>query len=220
MSNAAHSGSVPGAPAVPRFTLNARLADRIEQVTVAALNALLLARIWPHDLSAQSLFSLLLLVSEGAVLVFLLLRRPTDRISLKPGDWLLAAGGSFLPLLVSTGGTAISPAVGAVFMLVGIAVHVGAKLSLNVSFGLVAANRGVKQAGAYNVVRHPMYAGYMLTHIAFLLLQPSWWNLTIYASNWVLLILRIRAEEKVLGTDERYRAFAARVRYRLIPGVY
>ncbi|MCC7176869.1 MAG: isoprenylcysteine carboxylmethyltransferase family protein [Acidobacteria bacterium] len=220
MSNAATSRSAPIAEGVARFTINSRLADRIEQVAVAGLNALLLARIWPHDLTAQSLLSLLLLVSEGAVLIFLLLRRPTDRISLKPGDWLLAAGGSFLPLLVSTGGAAISPTVGAALMLAGIAIHVGAKLSLNVSFGLVAANRGVKQAGLYTVVRHPMYAGYILTHIAFLLLQPSWWNLGIYGCNWVLLILRIRAEEKVLGMDERYRAFAARVPYRLIPGVY
>jgi protein-S-isoprenylcysteine O-methyltransferase Ste14 len=220
VSSAATSGSAQVAPAVTRFTLNARLADRVEQVAVAVLNAFLFVRIWPSEITTQSLFSLLLLVSEGAVLVFLLLRRPTDRISLRPGDWLLAAGSTFLPLLVSTGSTAISPWLGAGLMVTGICVHVGAKLSLNLSFGLVAANRGVKQAGAYRVVRHPMYAGYLLTHIAFLLLQPSWWNLTVYACDWVLLILRIGAEERVLGTDPGYRAFAERVRYRLIPGVY
>lgn len=59
------------------------------------------------------------------------------------------------------------------------ATHVGAKLCLWRSFGLVAAHRGLKAGGLYAVVRHPMYAGYVISHVGYLLVAPSWWNLAI-----------------------------------------
>src|SRR5438093_1166549 len=84
-------------------------------------------------------------------------------------------------------------------------------------FGLAAANRGVKRAGPYRLLRHPMYAGYALTQIAFLLLNPGLWNLAVYALSWGVQVLRIRAEERVLLEDPAYRAYAGEVRYRLLP---
>lgn len=198
----------------------ARAFDRIEQAVVVVLYAMLVARIWPEDFSARNWASLLLLFSEGAVLVFLFIRQSTDRISLRASDWLFAAAGTFLPLLVAADGNAISPTVGAVLLLVGTFIHIGAKFSLNRSFGLVAANRGVKQEGLYRFVRHPMYAGYMMTHIGYFLSEASARNLAVYAMLWTFLLLRICAEERVLSEDPDYRSFAERVRYRLLPGVY
>jgi protein-S-isoprenylcysteine O-methyltransferase Ste14 len=203
-----------------RPALAARAFDRIEQAVVVILYALLVARIWPEDFSASHWASLLLLFSEGAVLVFLLIRQSTDRISLRASDWLFAAAGTFLPLLVAADGNSISPTIGAGLLLVGTIIHIGAKLSLNRSFGLVAANRGVKQNGLYRFVRHPMYAGYMMTHIGYLLSQASPRNLAVYALLWTFLLLRIHAEERVLSEDPAYRSFADRVRFRLLPGVY
>jgi protein-S-isoprenylcysteine O-methyltransferase Ste14 len=202
-----------------RFRIHGRVADRVEQVVVAVLWSWLVYRAWPQAFTAEYASSVLLLVSEGVVLVFLLLRRPTDRISLKPWDWLIAAGGSFVPLLVTTTGQTFAP-IGTLLMLAGLITHIGAKLSLNLSFGLVAANRGVKQRGFYRLVRHPMYAGYILGHIGFLLVRPTWWNAGLYTLQVALLMLRIKAEERVLLTDPSYRRFAEQVRYRLLPGVY
>lgn len=163
---------------------------------------------------------MLILISEGAVVLFILIRRPTDRISLRPADWLYAMAGTALPLLVAPGEMPLAARTGAILIAIGTFFHVGAKLSLARSFGAVAANRGVKQIGLYRIVRHPMYAGYVMTHVGFLLLQPSWWNLGIYILAWSFMILRIRAEERLLFQDPDYRAFAARVPYRLFPGVY
>lgn len=96
----------------------------------------------------------------------------------------------------------------------------GAKFSLLRSFGLVAADRGIKQRGLYAVVRHPMYAGYIMTHIGFLLIAPSWWNLAVYIAAWVLIIVRISAEERVLSANPQYRDYMTGVRYRFLPGVF
>jgi protein-S-isoprenylcysteine O-methyltransferase Ste14 len=202
------------------LSIDGRVADRIEQVVVAVLWAWLVYRAWPPAFAAEYGSSVVLLISEGVVLLFLLLRRPTERISLKPWDWLIAAAGSFVPLLVTTNAPAFAPAFGTPLMLAGLVMHLGAKLSLNVSFGLVAANRGVKRRGFYRLVRHPMYAGYILGHVGFLLVRPTWWNAGLYCTQLALLILRIQAEERVLRADPSYRTFAEQVRYRLLPGVY
>ena len=71
--------------------------------------------------------------------------------------------------------------------MAGLLLHLGAKLSLRRSFGIVAADRGIKIEGPYRLVRHPMYLGYMLVHLALLLAGPLWWNATIFALTWILL---------------------------------
>jgi protein-S-isoprenylcysteine O-methyltransferase Ste14 len=135
-------------------------------------------------------------------------------------DWAVAAGGTFAVLLVGKGGEPLHAPLGAFLILMGLVIHVGAKLSLRRSFGVVPANRGVKVGGFYQLVRHPMYAGYMLTHIGYLFVAPSVWNVAVYAGAWTFLIARIYAEERVLSADPEYQVFKSRVRYRLIPGVF
>ena len=88
------------------------------------------------------------------------------------------------------------------------------------SFGVVAANRGVKASGPYAFVRHPMYAGYALTHIGFLLAGPALWNLAIYGATLAIAVRRILAEERVLMADPAYRALAEKTRYRLLPFIF
>jgi protein-S-isoprenylcysteine O-methyltransferase Ste14 len=50
--------------------------------------------------------------------------------------------------------------------------------------------------------------------------MPSLMNAGIYAFGLVLQVVRIGREERVLMRDPAYRAFAARVRYRMLPGIY
>ncbi len=194
--------------------------DGGEQIVVLGLYVWLVARLWPGHLSAANWYPLLLLLSEGLVVVLLLIRRRTERISTRPLDWLIAFAGTFLSLLVQGGGTPLAPVAGILFMLAGMAVHVGAKLSLWRSFGVVAADRGVKVGGLYAFVRHPMYAGYMLAHLGFLLVVPKLWNLAIYVMVWALLVARISVEERVLGESPDYRRYMDTVRYRLVPGIF
>jgi protein-S-isoprenylcysteine O-methyltransferase Ste14 len=166
--------------------------------------------------------NLILLPSEGSVVVFALTRRFAREVSVRPFDWLVALLGTTAPLLVRpSGGEAVLPALVCVpVMLAGSALQIAAKFTLRRSFGVVAANRGVKIGGPYRMMRHPMYAGYFMTQLAFLLMNPSAWNAAVYAFAFVLQIGRITAEERVLGSDPAYRAFAAAVPYRLLPGVF
>ena len=202
------------------FRASGRSLDRIERIVALLLYAWLVSRMWPENLTATTWFPLLLLASEGIVVVLLLVRRSTERISAAVGDWVIAAGGTFLAMLVEEGGDPIAAGPGVVLMLVGIATHLGAKLSLRRSFGLVAANRGLELGGLYTIVRHPMYAGYFLAHLGYLLLGPSAFNLAVYLGVWSLLVARVHAEERILAEDAEYRAFQERVRYRLLPGIY
>jgi protein-S-isoprenylcysteine O-methyltransferase Ste14 len=53
-----------------------------------------------------------------------------------------------------------------------------------------------------------------------MVLMPSLFNLAVYAIGWWAQILRLKAEEELLGQDPAYRAFMAKVRWRLVPGVF
>ena len=105
-------------------------------------------------------------------------------------------------------------------MMAGVAVNVAAKFALWRSFGLAPANRGVRGGGPYRFVRHPMYLGYFLTQVAFLLSNLSIGNLVKYLVTWGVQVLRIREEEKFLLQDSAYQDLTKRVKFRLVPGIY
>lgn len=195
--------------------------DVMERIVLAILFGFLLWTFFQDWYETGNISSLILIISEGSVFAFVLIRRFASEVSMRPADWLLAFLGSTAPLLVQpTGSEPLAPALLCVpLMLAGFAFQISAKFSLRRSFGAVAANRGVKSGGPYRLVRHPMYAGYLMTQIGFLLLNPSLWNMAVYAAGFACQIGRILAEERVLGHDPKYREFAAVVRYRLIPGV-
>lgn len=198
-----------------------RRLDLFEQLFVLFLYGWLVARLWPDSMDAAGFFAiLLLLISEGLVCFLLIIRRPTSDISLNLEDWIVAASATFLVLLVNKDGDPFLPGVGAYLLLAGMIIHVSAKLALWRSFGLVAANRGVKVRGLYAYVRHPMYAGYMLCHVGFMLAYPLLWNAVVYAIVWALLVARMTAEEKILMNDPEYQAYARVVPHRVVPGLY
>ncbi len=202
-------------------TLN-RFIDNVERVALLALYAWLVARI-VHEYQAHGrLPNLLILPSEGLVVLFMLLRKRAIAISSHPGEWLLAAAGTCTPLLVASGSSAssIQQGVGTTLLVMGLLVQFHAKLSLGRSFGCVPANRGIKLSGPYRFVRHPMYAGYLMSHVGFLSINPSLWNLAIYGICYAAQVPRLLAEERLLARDPVYREYQAQVRHRLIPGLF
>jgi protein-S-isoprenylcysteine O-methyltransferase Ste14 len=202
--------------------LQGRTLDAVERVIVATIYVYFVFNIASDVIARGHLFSLILLLSESSVLVFALLRRPTSNITVRPLDWALGFAGTTSALLVlPVDGTALAPPVVIFILMVGgAALQITAKLYLRRSFGIVAANRGVKVGGPYRLIRHPMYAGYTLTQIGFFIDNPTPRNLAIYALCWGLQIGRLLAEERLLLQDEAYRQLVARVPYRLIPRVF
>ena len=57
----------------------------------------------------------------------------------------------------------------------------------------------MKTGGPYGFVRHPMYAGYTLTHIGFLLGFPSLQNLLLYLTTFFIEVVRLLREELILN---------------------
>lgn len=212
---------MPTTKASPRFVDRLDL-DIVEKFLVASFMTVLALRMVPVAIATGALPPILLVASEGLVVLFILLRRPTRDISHRREDWLVGLTGTLLPLLaLPPQGTPILPLhICEAFMITGFLLQLSAKLTLRRSFGVVAANRGVKASGPYRLVRHPMYAGYTITQIGFLLSGPVLWNFIIYGITLFIACRRILAEERVLGEDEAYRQFARKVRYRLFPGVF
>ena len=209
----------PPIPAAPRWLTPARL-DRGEQVAIVILWALLVWRVF----AAGNALAPLVLIAETTVMVFVLIRRPTENISLKLSDWFLAIVATGAPLLIQISDTPaamkFAVPVAVVLFLIGNIIQISGKLFLRRSFGIAPANRGIKTDGLYRLVRHPIYAGYLLVHIATLLLMPSPINFLIYAIGWTAQIMRLLAEERLLSQDPAYCAFTAKTRWRLIPGIF
>ncbi len=88
----------------------------------------------------------------------------------------------------------------------------------------VQAERGqtVISTGPYAVVRHPMYGYALLLFGGAPLLLGSLWGLAAALAVLLpLLAVRLLGEEAVLRDGlPGYRDYAARVRYRLVPGVW
>jgi protein-S-isoprenylcysteine O-methyltransferase Ste14 len=75
--------------------------------------------------------------------------------------------------------------------------------------------------GPYAFVRHPMYSGAIPFMIGIALLVGSWWGTAISPIFAILFGLRARIEETTLTAGlPGYADYAARVRYRLLPGVW
>jgi protein-S-isoprenylcysteine O-methyltransferase Ste14 len=79
----------------------------------------------------------------------------------------------------------------------------------------------VCSSGPYRFVRHPGYVGMILYYLVTPLFLGSWWAFVPAAVVVILFLVRTGFEDKTLhGKLAGYPAYAKRVRYRLIPGVW
>src|SRR5437762_315055 len=117
------------------------------------------------------------------------------------------------PLLRATDAAGLLPDVATALMAtVGLGLVIAAKFTLGRSFGIVPANRGVVVSGPYTFVRHPIYTGYLLTHVGFVLAHPQFANMSLVLVSDIALVIRARYEERALRHDPRYRDYCAQVR--------
>lgn len=154
------------------------------------------------------------------VIVFVLLRPVPKEASMSLYDWMIAMFGTFLPTLFRSLPGAHDIMFFQLMQVIGILISLTGLISLNKSFGLVAANRGIKTSGIYKYIRHPLYMGYFVSYTAF-------WGQNITLQNtgilvlWIMFeILRIFAEEEFLSKDAAYAEYMKKVRWRILPGVF
>jgi protein-S-isoprenylcysteine O-methyltransferase Ste14 len=79
----------------------------------------------------------------------------------------------------------------------------------------------VVDGGPYQFVRHPAYLGWSLSGIGIPLLLGSYWALLPAVLSFLLAVLRTSLEDRFLTAElPGYSDYAARVRYRLLPGLW
>lgn len=204
------------------FSRRARLGDLLARALVSGLFLALAVHLFGDFLRTGRLTGLLLLASELLVAVFTMMRRRTLDV-----DWSAVAlaltaasvAGPFL-LRTSTLGGLVPDAFTVSMSCVGLAIVIGGKMTLGRSFGIIPANRGVVTGGLYGFVRHPIYSGYLITHVAFLVAHPSLRNLIVLAIADAALVGRAFREERTLEKDDSYQAYCRRVAWHLVPGVF
>lgn len=204
----------------PRTVLR-ELFSVLSRVVPAAFFALSSIAFWNNFLATGKLTSLFWMISEGLVVLLLVFRKESTCLSKKPWDWAVAIAGSFFILLVRPADTDLAPdSIGFALQLLGTLFELYGKAILGRSFGIVAANRGIVIKGPYRIVRHPIYLGYLITHIGFLLSNWSARNIAVYAISYVFQIARIFSEERLLLQEQSYREYCRQVPYRLVPGIF
>lgn len=87
----------------------------------------------------------------------------------------------------------------------------------------IQAERGhrVVDSGPYRAVRHPMYAGIIVSNLGAPLIFGSLWAFVPVAAVIMALFVRTALEDKTLQAElPGYREYATHTRYRLLPGVW
>lgn len=75
--------------------------------------------------------------------------------------------------------------------------------------------------GPYRFVRHPGYAGALISYLFTPVLLDSLWGLLMAFLLGVAIVVRTALEDRTLQAElPGYREFAAKTRYRLVPGVW
>ncbi|MGN6794925.1 MAG: methyltransferase family protein [Streptosporangiaceae bacterium] len=203
----------------PQLGRIGRIAVNLAGAASAAFfaHASLLFYLQTHRLIGAAFF-----VEQAWFVTAFMIRRPPRTVAASSGPWLLAAGGTFGGLLLRPSGAHPPWGVvaGLVSQLAGLALAVTALFFLGRSFGLVAADRGLVTRGPYALVRHPVYAAYILIQSGYLMQSISVRNAAVLAFATCCNIGRICVEERLLAHAPDHEQYVRRVRWRLIPGVW
>jgi protein-S-isoprenylcysteine O-methyltransferase Ste14 len=196
--------------------------DLAARAAVGALFVMLSWNFLSDFLRTGRVTGLLFLVSEALVVILTVVRRraqTVDRSALAATLTTLSLLGP--PFVRPADVPPLAPDVlTASVSIIGVLVVIAGKVTIGRSFGLVPANRGIVATGPYGIVRHPIYAGYLVTHAATLALYPSVWNVTILVIADTALVFRALAEERILIRDRAYQTYCGRVAWHLVPGVF
>jgi len=76
-------------------------------------------------------------------------------------------------------------------------------------------------SGPYKIMRHPGYAGLIISILAYPLVLGSWWGFVLSGILTIIIVIRTALEDRTLRNEMLgYREYAKQVKYRLIPLVW
>ncbi|MDP2945516.1 MAG: isoprenylcysteine carboxylmethyltransferase family protein [Atribacterota bacterium] len=88
---------------------------------------------------------------------------------------------------------------------------------------IIEVEKGQKviSTGPYAIIRHPMYVAVLMMYVLSPLALGSYWAVLAILPLPVLVIFRIKSEEKILRDKlPGYREYTQKVKYRLIPYIW
>jgi protein-S-isoprenylcysteine O-methyltransferase Ste14 len=76
-------------------------------------------------------------------------------------------------------------------------------------------------SGPYKIMRHPGYAGLIISILVYPLILGSWWGFVLSGILAIIIVIRTMLEDHTLQSEmPGYREYARQVKYRLIPLVW
>lgn len=200
--------------------MSTQVRDRLGQLALFIGYSLLLSRMIAAWQASGHVTGVIVAFDMLLALLLTVSRRDASSITSDAGPRVAALVGTWLPLAFHPTTPSGLGHYAAPLALAGLAVNIVGLVSLGRSFGVVPANRGIVQSGLYQRIRHPLYAGYLLSHLAFVFTYPDLWNIVVWLLADGALLFRMHFEERHLHADPQYRQYQARVPWRLLPGVY
>jgi len=197
-------------------------ADLLARAAIVVLFTFMAVRFATDFIETGRVTGLFLLLSEALVVVLTVVRRSALAVDRSFRARVLT-GVSVLgpPLLAPGTAAALAPeSLTVALSCAGLAVVIAGKITLGRSFALLPANRGIVSRGLYRVVRHPIYMGYLVSHVAFLVASPTLWNIAALIVADGALLARAVCEEETLAKDPAYGEYQSRVRWRVAPGLF
>ena len=208
----------PGA-LTPRAVMAIRISANLVGAAGAAYFAYATLQVY---LQNHQLIGVAFFAEQTVVVLAYLLRRPARVVTSRWGDWLLAFGGTFTPVLLRPDGAhpgwGLNAGLG--LQLAGLTLAFASFFALGRSFGFAAADRGLVRRGPYAVVRHPVYAAYVLLQLGYLFQSLSVRNALVVLASTGFNAGRAVVEDRVLATNPDHAAYRRSVRWRLCPGIW
>ena len=139
----------------------------VRAAVIVALFTLLSCNLSERLPAHRPVTGLLLLAGESLVVILTIVRRRAHIVDRSAAAAVMTTVSLAGPsLLRASGRRALVPDVAtALVSAVGLMIVVVGKLTLGRSFGVVPANRGVVVRGPYTSSAHPIYTGYLVTHV-------------------------------------------------------
>ena len=76
-------------------------------------------------------------------------------------------------------------------------------------------------AGPYKIIRHPGYAGAIVSILAYPFILGSWWGFVLSGILTIIIVIRTALEDRMLQDElQGYKEYAKKVNYRLIPLIW
>jgi protein-S-isoprenylcysteine O-methyltransferase Ste14 len=210
-----------GGRAVDYTAQGRQLADLTARAVIVVLFSFMAFRFASDFLATGRVTGLFLLASETIVVVLTVARRSAATVDRSVRARILTTVSTLGPPMLAPAAVALAPeSLTIALSCAGLSVVIAGKITLGRSFALLPANRGVVSSGVYGIVRHPIYMGYLISHVAFLLANASMWNVVALLAADTALLARAVCEEKTLALDPKYRDYQTRVRWRVAPGLF